>query len=258
MEGYDERTYGDRFAPVYDRWYEGITDAAACAALVADLADLSGDAGGGPVLELGVGTGRLALPLAGLGLEVVGVDSSRAMLERLVANATAADADVEAVEADMVDPPLGDRSFAVVLLAYNTLFNLVDDGAQQRCLAAAAGRLLPGGSVVVEAFVPDDRDDGAGGAEVRDEIALRSMTADDVVLSISRSDPATQQAQGQYVDISEAGISLRPWRIRWQTPEQLDELAAAAGLVLADRWADWDRTPFGPDAAAHVSRYVLA
>ena len=225
MDGYDERTYGERFAPVYDRWYAGITDAAACAALVADLADLAGDAGGGPVLELGVGTGRLAVPLAALGVEVVGVDASPAMLERLVANAAAADADVEAVLADMVDPPLGDRSFAVVLLAYNTLFNLVDDAP------------------------------GPGGA--RDEVTVRSITADEVVLAVSRSDPSAQEALGQYVDITEAGISLRPWHIRWQTPGQLDELAASAGLVLADRWADWERTPFGPDASAHVSRYVV-
>lgn len=264
VEGYDERTYGERFAPVYDRWYEGITDARACAALVADLADLADDAGGGPVLELGVGTGRLAVPLAGLGVEVVGVDASPAMLERLESNAADADADVEAVLADMVDPPLGDRSFAVVLLAYNTLFNLIDPDAQRRCLAAAARRLLPGGSVVVEAFVPDQPDppgstDGPGpeAAPPRDEISIRTLTADEVVLAVSRSDPSTQQAMGQYVDITESGISLRPWHIRWHTPDQLDVLAAEAGLVLADRWADWARTPFGATSTAHVSRYVV-
>lgn len=244
MEGYDHATYGDRFAPVYDDWYDGITDADQCAALIAELADL----GGGPVLELGVGTGRLALPLAALGVHVVGVDSSAAMLDLLAAKAGGSS--VEAVLGDMAQPPLGDRTFAVVLIAYNTLFNLVDLADQQRCLADAAARLVPGGSLVVEAFVP-----AAGRAE--QSVTPRTITADRVVLSVSRSDPGTQEALGQYVDITEAGIKLRPWHIRWSTPEQLDELAADVGLVLADRWAGWDRAPFGPDAVSHVSRYVL-
>lgn len=249
MDGYDHATYGERFASVYDDWYEGITDADACAALVAELADLGGELGGGPVLELGVGTGRLALPLAGLGVHVVGVDSSPAMLERLAAKA--AGASVEGVLGDMVDPPVGERRFAVVLVAYNTLFNLVDVEDQRRCLRAAGERLVPGGSVVVEAFVPE-----AGSVE--QFVTPRTITADRVVLSVSRSDPASQEALGQYVDITEAGIKLRPWHIRWSTPDQLDELAASAGLVLADRWAGWDRAPFGPDSPSHVSRYVVA
>jgi hypothetical protein len=84
------------------------------------------------------------------------------------------------------------------------------------------------------------------------------VSADRVVLSVSRSDPATQEVLGQYVDITEQGIRLRPWHIRWSTPEQLDAMAAAAGLALADRWASWSGEPFGPDAAAHVSIYERA
>jgi ubiquinone/menaquinone biosynthesis C-methylase UbiE len=249
VDGYDETTYGERFAAVYDEWYGGITDAAACAALVSELADLAHDAGGGPVLELGVGTGRLAIPIAELGLEVVGIDASPAMLDQL--REKRGGASVEAVLGDMADPPVGDRRFAVVLVAYNTLFNLIEVEAQRRCLARAAERLLPGGSVVVEAFVPAE-------TEPAQAVSPRTITADRVVLSVSRSDPARQEALGQYVEITEAGISLRPWHIRWSTPEQLDALAAEAGLVLADRWADWQRTPFHADAPSHVSRYVVA
>lgn len=249
MEGYDERTYGDRFADVYDEWYDGITDAEACAALVAELADQDGSAGGGPVLELGVGTGRLALPIAALGLEVVGVDASPAMLERLAAKPGGAA--VEGLLGDLADPPVGGRRFAVVLVAYNTLFNLTEPGAQAGCLRAVARLLLPGGSFLVEAFVPD-----AGPATAA--VEPKAITADRVVLSVSQTDPDAQVALGQYVDITAAGIRLRPWHIRWSTPEQLDAMAADAGLVLADRWSDWSRTPLGPDDPVHVSRYVLA
>ncbi|MEZ5183859.1 MAG: class I SAM-dependent methyltransferase [Acidimicrobiales bacterium] len=247
MDGYDETTYGERFADVYDEWYGAITDATACAALVAELADLGDDLGGGPVLELGVGTGRLAIPIAALGLEVVGVDASTAMLERLTAKA--ADGTVEAVLGDFADPPVGERRFAVALVAYNTLFNLTEPGAQARCFERVADLLLPGGSFLVEAFVPD-------ADEAQASVEPRAIAADRVVLSVSRTDPARQEAMGQHVDITEQGIRLRPWHIRWSTTEQLDAMAAAAGLRLADRWSDWARTPFGDDDPVHVSRYV--
>ena len=243
MEGYDETTYGDRFAAVYDEWYDGVTDAVACVATVAALA------AGRAVLELGVGTGRLAIPLAATGVRVVGVDTSAAMLERM---ATKAGGDlVVGLVGDMADPPIGEERFGVVLVAYNTLFNLIDVADQGRCLAAAARSLEPGGSVVVEAFVPEP-------GRIVEAVAPRIITADRVVLSVSRSDPEAQEALGQYVDITEAGIRLRPWHIRWSTPAQLDALAAEVGLVLADRWSDWSRQPFDDDAPVHVSRYVAA
>lgn len=247
MEGYDDATYGDRFADVYDDWYGDVTDVEACTALVTELAGAAG-ASAPQVLELGVGTGRLAIPLAAA-VQVVGIDSSAAMLERLAAKPGGER--VETVLGDMAAPPIGDRRFDVVLVAYNTLFNLIDPADQHRCLAAAAEHLAPGGSLLVEAFVPEP-------GRVASATTPRSITADRVVLSVSRSDPDRQEALGQYVDITEGGIRLRPWHIRWSTPEQLDTMAAAAGLILAERWADWQRAPFGPDAAVHVSRYVLA
>ena len=247
VDGYDASTYGDRLADVYDDWFDGITDADACAALVAELADLDADAGGGPVLELGVGTGRLALPIAALGLEVVGIDSSSAMLEQLAAKDPLGS--VEGLLGDFTAPPVGERRFAVALVAFNTLFNLTEPGAQAACFDAVARALLPGGSFVVEAFVPE-------ADQVRSSVTPRTIDADRVVLSVSRSDPSTQLAQGQYVDISTGGIVMRPWQIRWSTPEQLDEMAADAGLVLGDRWSDWHRSPFDEASSVHVSRYA--
>ena len=251
VEAFDASTYGDRFADVYDDWYASITDTDACIATVADLAT-TGAADGdgstdGDVLELGVGTGRLAIPLAARGLRVTGVDASATMLDRLRAK-PGGDA-VDAVLGDMVDPPLDGRRYGLVLVAYNTLFNLVGDGEQARCLAAARHALVPGGLVVVEAFVPDP----AG--QPSNVVEPKAMTADRVVLSVSRSDPDRQLVQGQYVDITEAGIRLRPWEVRWASPTQIDDLALAAGLEPEARWSGWDRAAFHDDAPTHVSLY---
>jgi SAM-dependent methyltransferase len=272
LAGFDAATYGDRFADVYDDWYADVTDTAACVATVADLArtaaapagavgtgggdgddgDNGGDGDRPRVLELGVGTGRLAIPLVTAGVEVTGVDASPAMLAALAAKPGGAT--VRPVRGDMADlppahPALADGRFHVVLIAYNTLFNLVDDGAQQRCLERAAALVHPDGSVVVEAFVPDP------GASSGDSVTTRQVTADRVVLSVSRTDAAARLVVGQYVDISEAGVRLRPWQVRWVSPDGLDALAAAAGLTRHHRWADWRRAPFTTDATTHVSVY---
>ncbi len=247
MDGYDATTYGDRFADVYDDWYGDITDTDACVDALARLA------GRGPVLELGVGTGRLAIPLAARGLAITGLDSSAAMLARLASKPGGAG--VTGVVGDMADPKgpgLNPGSFGLAFVAYNTLFNLIAPGEQQRCLTNVAAMLTSDGSFVVEAFVPDTS------AHADDTVAPRQVTADRVVLSVSRSNPERQEVLGQYVDITEAGIKLRPWHIRWATTTQLDDMAAAAGLVLADRWATWTGEPFNGDAPAHVSVYRRA
>ena len=151
MEGYRPSTYGDRFADVYDDWYHDVSDVAATVARVAALAGEPP----GPVLELGAGSGRLAIPRAARGLEVWALDASTAMLDRL-AGKPGGDR-VRVVLGDMAvldvgaGPPGG---FAVVLCAFNTLFNLTDGEAQRRCLARVAEVLAPRGRLVVEAFVP--------------------------------------------------------------------------------------------------------
>lgn len=240
VEGYDSSTYGDRFAEVYDDWYGSITDTEAS---ITALRALAGD---GPVLELGVGTGRLAVPLAAGGLEVTGVDASAAMLDALAAKPGGER--VTAVLGDMAEPAL-DRRFSLVFVAYNTLFNLIDPGAQQRCIANAAATLSEGGRLLVEAFVPDPDH------QADDAVTPREITADRVVLSVSRSAPDRQEIEGQYVDISAAGIALRPWHIRWATVAQLDEMAAAAGLSVEQRWSTWTGEAFHTGADRHISCY---
>ncbi len=271
LPGYEASSYGDGLADVYDDWFADSLDTAGAVDRLVPLAQ----AAGGPrarVLELGVGTGRLALPLAAAGLRVTGVDASAAMLARLRAK-PGADR-VRAVEADMADlaglddllEASGDGSsddrssadgrFDLVVIAWNSFFNLGSAAAQHRCLAGVAARLAPGtGRFVIEAFVPADVGD-----ERRTAVEVRSLTADAVVLSVSRHDPEAQQLAGQYVELTEAGgVRLRPWHLRYLTPDQLDGSAAGAGLGLVERWGSWAGEPFDADGSVgHVSVYAAA
>lgn len=244
VEGYRDSSYGEGIADVYDAWYGDVSDVDATVDLVAELATGAGAAG--RVLELGVGTGRLAVPLAARGLTVHGIDASAAMLARLRERDPSGRIAVTA--GDMVgDLPAG--PFDVVLVAYNTLFNLRSAERQRACFAAVADCLTPGGTFVVEVFVPDL-------ARAGDHVGIRSMTVDRVVLDVSRHDPHSQRAEGQLVELA-AGrpVRLRPWSIRYAAPAELDAMAAGAGLALTDRWADFHRTPFDAHSERHVSAY---
>jgi SAM-dependent methyltransferase len=247
MEGYTSRSYGAAFADVYDQWYTGLSDAEVTADVVAGLA---AEVAGGRrprVLELAVGTGRLAVPIAARGVDVVGVDTSPEMLARLRARGGT----VTAIEGDMVDDLPG-GPFDVALLAYNSLFNLESARRQADCFAAVAARLAPGGRFALEAFVPEDP------PRVGTVVAVRSMTAGEVVLSISEHDPANQRAHGQFVSLVDGErVRLRPWAVRYAGPDELDAMAAAAGFVVASRWEDFARRPFVADSPRHVTVYAL-
>lgn len=240
VEGYSASTYGDAFADVYDDWYRDVSDIAATVDTVAALAN------GGGVLELGVGTGRLAIPLAARGCPVTGIDSSARMLARLATNDP--DDTVTRVLGDMVDD-LPDGPFGVVLVAYNTLFNLLTVERQQTCLTRVAGILAPGGHLVVEAIVPQPHHGS--------QVSVRTLTADRVVLSVSVHDATGQRAEGQFVELTEAGgVRLRPWSIRYSSPDELDDMATRAGLARQHRWGGFDRSSFGDDSELHVSVYT--
>jgi len=257
LPGYESSSYGQGMADVYDLWFADVLDTGGAVARLLPLAR----AAGGPaarVLELGVGTGRLALPLASAGLRVTGIDASAAMLDGLRAKPGATD--LRLVEGDMADvaTSLGAEAgpFDLVYVAWNSLFNLTSEEAQRRCLAGVDGCLAGAESrFVVEAFVP-----GPVGTERRDTVEVRSLTAEAVVLAVSRHDPVAQEVTGQYVQLTEAGgVRLRPWYLHYLTPDQLDTLADGAGLVLQDRWADWAGAPFDPiDSPGHVSVYRRA
>jgi SAM-dependent methyltransferase len=238
----DAARYGDEFADVYDRWYGSDGDTDDAVALLASLA------AGGPVLELGAGTGRIAIPLAERGLAVVGVDASPAMLERLAHKpggelVSCVLADMTALDAGGDERTRG--PFAVIVIARNTIFNVADAAAGRRCMAGAASRLAPGGALVIEADVPN-RTAPAEGREVRPRPG-----GGEVVISW-RHDRHVQKVSGQTLD---GRGRVRNWDVRYSPPEELDEWAVAAGLHLEQRWAGWSRTPARPGFARHVSVY---
>ncbi len=241
--------YGRSFADVYDDWYAEVSDVDAT---VDRVAALVADAGGGRVLELGVGSGRLALPLAERGLDVTGIDLSTSMLALLAAKPSAASVTVHHGDMALADT-LVDGPFAVVLVAFNTFFNLDTEAQQRRCLHGIARLLDDSGSLVVEAFVPADPP-----PHVERDLSTARVALNRLVLAATEHDPATQTITGQHVDITDAGTRLRPWRIRYATPVQIDAMAAEAGLVLAERHAGWRLEPIAPDSTVHVSRYVRA
>ncbi len=246
MPSFGPETYGDAFADVYDDWYGEVSDADATAAFVAERA------GDGPIVELGVGTGRLVGPLlvtgAGRRHGVIGVDASAPMLARC----RAAFPSLPLLRADLgalpfLPTPAG--GVGAALCAFNTLFNL-DEAGQRRLFERCADVLRPDGVLVVEASTGDGLGDGPASA-----VGVSRLEADALVLAATVVDATEQTIRGQHVDITEAGIRLRPWRVRWTTPAQLDEMATAAGLTLTERCAEVDGTPFDDDAGRHVSVY---
>jgi SAM-dependent methyltransferase len=241
VDHFDASTYGERFADVYDDWYGAISDLEGTVAAVAALA------GGTPVLELGIGTGRVALPLAARGVEVHGIDASPSMVERL--RAKPGGADLEVAIGDFSDTTVaGSGSFGVVLVAFNTLFNLASEEAQRRCFATVAAHLRPGGAFVVEAFVPSD--DGPDNSVTPSIIGV-----DEVVLQATRRDRRAQTIVGSVITLTEEGTRLRPWQIRYAGPDELDAMATAAGLDFEGRWAGWREERFDGDSPRHVTVY---
>ncbi len=243
MERYRRETYGDRGADLYDDWYQDLPSTKDC---VERLAELAGE---GPVLELGVGTGRLALPLAERGLEVHGLDSSSAMLA--VLRAKPGGERVRASVGDMAEVAVAGR-FSLVFVAINTILLLASREEQVRCFASVAGRLAEGGVFVVEAQLPDAN-------LLRDEQSLRvrRVTVDSVLLAASRLDPATQRMASQHAQISQDGVRLVPGVLRWAWPADLDLMARLAGLRLRERWGGWRREPFTASSRWNVSVYEL-
>ena len=245
MQGYRPETYGDRWADVYDTWIERRHPGMAAQPAVDCLGDL---AAGGRVLELAIGTGRIALPLAQQGLEVHGIDASEAMVAKL--REKPGGDEIPVTMGDFADVGV-DGTFDLIFVVFNTLFALTTQQEQVRCFANVARHLTATGMFVIEVFVPDLTRFEAG-----QSFRVQRVTTDEVEVDVSLHDPVTQTVVAQQLAFTRAGTQLRPVHLRYAWPGELDLMARLAGLGLRDRWAGWDRAPFTASSGAHVSVYA--
>lgn len=243
MDGYDSQTYGQRWAPYYDDLYSEVDDS------TIDL--LARYAGEPPrALELAIGTGRIALPLRRRGVEVVGIDSSEEMVERL--RAKDGGEAIKVVMGDFGDVNVDD-TFPLVYLAFNTLFGLLDQNAQVECFRNVADHLEPGGCFVIDCFVPDVKRFDA----FNTRIGVSSIASvDEHMVEMTIYEPVTQRLSNHIVKRNEDGTSVvLPVELRFAWPSELDLMARLAGLHLEDRFGWYDLRPFNERSTSHMSIY---
>lgn len=243
MNEYDKKTYGDRWAPFYDNIYGEVEQS---------TIDLLADLAGSPprALELAIGTGRLAVPLAERGVEVVGIDISEDMVAKM--RAKPGGEDIEVHIGDIGDVAV-EGTFPLAYLAFNTLFALTSQERQVECFINVAEHLQPGGRFVLEAFVPDMlRWDGNN--THMGVLSISSNEEHGYELSIHY--PVEQSIESHMVHHLASGETVTlPVSIRYVWPSEMDLMARLAGLRLENRWDWYDRGPFDEQSEQHVSVY---
>lgn len=234
-------TYGERIADVYDRWprLPANTERA--------VEFLAAAAGRGPILELGIGTGRLALPLAHRGFAIHGIDASPAMVAKL--RAKPGGDRITIAMGNFADMAIPGR-FSVIFVAFNTFFGLLTQDDQVRCFRGVAEHLSDDGVFVIEAFVPDLTRFTHG-----QRVGVTDLDTEAVYLETSVHDPVAQRVRSHHVVITDGAVKLYPVEIRYAWPSELDLMARLAGLRLRARWGGWSREAFGASSGAHVSVY---
>ena len=241
---YDVTTYGERMAEVYDQW-PGLpqnTDA-----VVACLTRLAGP---GPILELGIGTGRIALPLAQRGFSVHGIDASPAIVAKL--RAKPGGEHIPVAIGNFADMAVEGR-FTLIFVVFNTFFGLLSQDDQVRCFLGVAEHLTDDGVFVLEAFVPDLTRFDRG-----QRVGAHTVETDYVHLEATVHDPVQQRLVSQHAVLSEQGTRLYPVQVRYAWPSELDLMARLAGLRLQNRWGGWGQEPFTAASGSHVSVYARA
>lgn len=217
-------------------------DEEAAVSFLCQLAD------GGPALELGVGTGRIALPLVARGAQVDGIDVSEPMVARLQAKPGGDQIDVTI--GDFADVGVPGR-YGLVFVVFNTFFNVLSQADQVRCFENVAAHLTDDGAFVIEAYVPTFL------VRLEDDQYVRTegIGVDEVRLDLLRHDGATQTIEENHVSLSTTGIRFNPVVQRYAWPAELDLMARIAGLRLRERWGGWRGEPFVSTSELHVSVY---
>jgi SAM-dependent methyltransferase len=241
MAEYDETTYGERIADVYDTLTTVPTDTDDAVSLLAELAE------GGRALDLGIGTGRLALPLHARGIRVEGIDASRAIVARL--RNKPGGPEIPVTMGNFADLKVDGR-FSLIFVAFNTFFALLTQEEQLRCFANVAAHLEPQGAFVIEAFVPD-----LGRFDRGQRLQATDVNLEAVRIDAALHDPVRQWIVAQHMVFTEVGTRFYPAQLRYCWPSELDLMGRLAGLRLANRWGGWLKQPFGPNSGKHISVY---
>ena len=235
----DDGYFPERVAATYDS-SEDMVDPAAVETTAGVLAEL---AGRGRALELGIGTGRIALPLARRGVEVHGIDLSRAMVARLRAKPGG---DGIPVTIGDFATATADGTFSLAYLVFNTIMNLTTQDAQVACFRNVARHLEPGGCFVIEVGVPELRRLPPGQNTVPWQVTPTRWAFDIY-------DTATQAMSSNYITVEDGRGEYRSIPFRYVWPAELDLMARLAGMRLRDRWEGWTRQPFTRESGQHVS-----
>lgn len=232
--------FGERVAARYDESAAEMFDPASIDPVVDLIAGLAGD---GRALELGIGTGRIALPLAARGVKVHGIELSRAMVERLRDKPGGEGIGVTIGDFSSARAP---GSFAVAYLVFNTIMNLTTQAAQVACFRNVAAHLEPGGCFVVEVSVPDLQRLPPGET-------VRPFHVGETHLGFDEYDVAEQGLVSHHFELVVGRWERASVPFRYVWPAELDLMAQLAGMRLRDRWANWNGEPFTSASRQHVS-----
>jgi SAM-dependent methyltransferase len=232
-------------AATYDADSEEMFDPAVVEPAVSFIADL---AGRGRALELGVGTGRIALPLSRRGVLVHGIELSAAMVEQLRAKPGA-----DAIEVTIGDfaTTRAEGSFTVAYLVYNTIGNLTTQDEQVECFRNVAAHLEPDGCFVIELEVPALQRLPPGET-------IRAFAVSPTRLGFDEYDVATQSLVSHHYFIRDGALESFSMPFRYLWPAELDLMARLAGMRLRERWSGWEREPFSQESTKHVSVWTKA
>jgi SAM-dependent methyltransferase len=242
-----EMHFDERIARNYERYWPGLFEPAMIEPVVAFLSALARSAtarsGSGRALEFGIGTGRIALPLARRGIAVHGIELSPAMVARLQEQPGAED--VGATIGDFAAVGV-DGTFSLVYLVRNTITNLTTQDEQVECFRNVAAQLKPGGCFVIEVYVPQLQRLPPGET-------VHAFSVTPAHLGFEEYDVATQIAFSHHYWVIDGQMETFSSPHRYVWPSELDLMARLAGLTLRERYADWQRTPFTRDSTAHIS-----
>ena len=232
--------FGERIAASYDATLADMFDPDVVDPAVSFLADL---AGRGRALELGIGTGRIALPLSERGVRVHGIDLSASMVKRLRAKPGGSNIDVTI--GDFATTKV-EGTFTLAYLLFNTITNLLTQDEQVECFRNVAAHLEPGGRFVIEVFIPILQRLPPGET-------IRAYSATPTRLDFDEYDVATQTLRSHHYTVSNGRLEIFSLPFRYVWPAELDLMARLAGMTLCERWGGWTREPFTNESTSHVS-----